>query len=66
MIWKLAFVTLTFFFTFNGNESPDEEVDEKHGAKFHRGQANESGYIDKVSVAAHAKVNFLGSKGLKR
>ncbi|XP_061948026.1 uncharacterized protein LOC133671322 [Populus nigra] len=33
---------------FNGNESPDEEVDEKHGAKFHRGQANESGYIDKL------------------
>ncbi|KAG6741300.1 hypothetical protein POTOM_054533 [Populus tomentosa] len=25
-----------------------EEVDEKHGAKFHRGQANESGYIDKL------------------
>lgn len=53
-------------FTFHGNESPDEEVDEKHGAKFHRGQANESGYIDKVSFAARAKVNFLGSKGLKR
>lgn len=33
---------------FHGNESPDEEVDEKHGAKFHRGQANESGYIDKL------------------
>ncbi|KAH8484527.1 hypothetical protein H0E87_028841 [Populus deltoides] len=33
---------------FDGNESPDEEVDEKHGAKFHRGQANESGYIDKL------------------
>nr|TKS01662.1 hypothetical protein D5086_0000170800 [Populus alba] len=25
-----------------------EEVDEKHGAKFHRGQATESGYIDKL------------------
>lgn len=33
---------------FHGNESPDEEVDEKHGAKFHRGQATESGYIDKL------------------
>ncbi|KAG5226352.1 ribosome biogenesis protein BMS1 [Salix suchowensis] len=33
---------------FDGNESPDEEVDDKHGAKFHRGQANEIGYLDKL------------------
>uniref|UniRef100_A0A6N2LP92 Bms1-type G domain-containing protein n=1 Tax=Salix viminalis TaxID=40686 RepID=A0A6N2LP92_SALVM len=42
------------------------QVDDKHGAKFHRGQANEIGYIDKVSFLAHAKVNFLVREGLKR
>ncbi|KAM7500049.1 hypothetical protein LguiA_024463 [Lonicera macranthoides] len=33
---------------FNGSESPDEEVDNKHGAKHHRGQASEATYIDKL------------------
>lgn len=28
----------------------DEETDGKNGAKFHRGQPNEPGYVDKVNL----------------
>ncbi|XP_048236056.1 ribosome biogenesis protein bms1 [Ricinus communis] len=33
---------------YDGSESPEEEVDDKDGAKFHRVQANESGYFEKL------------------
>ncbi|KAE8076582.1 hypothetical protein FH972_015221 [Carpinus fangiana] len=33
---------------FDGSDSLDEEVDKKDGAKFHRSQANESSYFDKL------------------
>ncbi|KAK9273456.1 hypothetical protein L1049_018266 [Liquidambar formosana] len=33
---------------YEESESPDEEIDKKHGAKFQRGQANEGGFFDKL------------------
>ncbi|GAY53291.1 hypothetical protein CUMW_148170 [Citrus unshiu] len=33
---------------YNGSESPEEDMDEKDGGKFHRGQPNEVGLIDKM------------------
>ncbi|XP_059653431.1 uncharacterized protein LOC132300403 [Cornus florida] len=33
---------------YNGSESPDEDIDNKKGSKFHRTQANESGFFDKL------------------
>ncbi|MFQ6646709.1 hypothetical protein Gotur_020638, partial [Gossypium turneri] len=43
----LAFATLTFI-TYDGSESPEEETDVQNGGKFHRSQANDSGYYDKL------------------
>ncbi|XP_024034772.1 ribosome biogenesis protein BMS1 homolog [Citrus clementina] len=33
---------------YDGSESPEKEIDEKDGAKFHRGQPNEIGLVDKM------------------
>ncbi|XP_021906755.1 LOW QUALITY PROTEIN: ribosome biogenesis protein BMS1 homolog [Carica papaya] len=33
---------------YDGSELMDEETDGKNGAKFHRGQPNEPGYVDKL------------------
>ncbi|KAJ8774790.1 hypothetical protein K2173_017236 [Erythroxylum novogranatense] len=33
---------------YDGSESPEEEADGKDGTKFHRGQASEGGYFDKL------------------
>ncbi|MFQ6624704.1 hypothetical protein Gotur_003321, partial [Gossypium turneri] len=43
----LAFATSTFI-TYDGSESPEEETDKQNGGKFHRSQANDSGYFDKL------------------
>jgi ribosome biogenesis protein BMS1 len=44
---KLA-LRATFDSKLDGSESPDEEVQDKHGAKFHRGKDNEVGFVDKL------------------
>ncbi|TYJ15940.1 hypothetical protein E1A91_A10G216600v1 [Gossypium mustelinum] len=33
---------------YDGSESPEEETDVQNGGKFHRSQANDSGYYDKL------------------
>ncbi|XP_022765573.1 ribosome biogenesis protein BMS1 homolog isoform X2 [Durio zibethinus] len=33
---------------YDGSESPEEETDIQHGGTFHRSQANDSGYYDKL------------------
>ncbi|KAA8527320.1 hypothetical protein F0562_034583 [Nyssa sinensis] len=33
---------------YDGSESPVEDIDNKRGAKFHRSQANEGGFFDKL------------------
>uniref|UniRef100_A0A6N2M2K2 NB-ARC domain-containing protein n=1 Tax=Salix viminalis TaxID=40686 RepID=A0A6N2M2K2_SALVM len=44
----------------------DEEVDDKHGAKFHRGQANEIGYLDKMKkLMTNMEPSFTEVKPMK-
>ncbi|XP_058084646.1 uncharacterized protein LOC131232437 [Magnolia sinica] len=33
---------------YDGDEPPDEEIDEKNGSKFHKNQAHDSDYFDKL------------------
>lgn len=44
---KSTLITLTGF-TLDGSESLQEDIDKEHIARFHRGQPNEIGLIDKV------------------
>ncbi|KAL7177029.1 hypothetical protein ACSBR2_030375 [Camellia fascicularis] len=46
-IKKLA-LRAKFDAQYNGSESPDEDTDTEHGGKFHRGQASEGGFFDKL------------------
>ncbi|KAH9659569.1 Bms1-type G domain-containing protein [Citrus sinensis] len=45
---RICFDDLDFYFKYDGSESPEKEIDEKDGAKFHCGQPNEIGLVDKM------------------
>ena len=53
---RICFDDLDFYFKYDGSESPEKEIDEKDGAKFHRGQPNEIGLVDKVDFCMHHNV----------
>ncbi|KAH9659570.1 Bms1-type G domain-containing protein [Citrus sinensis] len=46
--YEICFDDLDFYFKYDGSESPEKEIDEKDGAKFHCGQPNEIGLVDKM------------------
>lgn len=49
---KLLSVTLTIS-TYDGSELSEEELDDKHGAKFPGDRPKESGHFDKVIFWAY-------------
>ncbi|KAH9659573.1 Bms1-type G domain-containing protein [Citrus sinensis] len=71
--YEICFDDLDFYFKYDGSESPEKEIDEKDGAKFHCGQPNEIGLVDKMKEEIEfrkqmniAELNDLDEARLKR